>query len=172
METRSCRIAGYSVWSTKVNELNGEGRGTFGRSGHMTDFWHMTPTPALAVAACLGLVSCGERAVALEIALSCTAAADVAAAEADVVCREFAAALRTAHPDHSILSGNTGTPRIDLTVTGAGPRSVGLAVTFVAASGATTKGVPLRTSFFDRNADPTLRERFYQAFLTQNPLPF
>jgi hypothetical protein len=120
----------------------------------------------------LGLITSGESVLASEIAFSCAGAADVAAAEADIVCREFADALRDAYPAHPIRPSGTGVPRLDLTVTGAGPRSVGLSVTFIAASGARTEGIPLRTSFFDRNADPVLRKRFYDAFLMQNPLPF
>lgn len=125
-----------------------------------------------------GLVLCGLAAgpgMTAPVSLVCTAAAAVAPAERDTICAEFLDFLHGSHPEHGIAAATAaeaGLPRIDLRITGANERSLGLEVTFVAVDGAARAGTPLQVSFYDRASDATMRRRFYQTFLQNNPLPF
>lgn len=106
------------------------------------------------------------------IAFSCGAAAGVPPAEREAICAEALAAFQAAYPDRGIAAGVEGPARIELTISHATARGMGLAVQWTDAEGRTSEGATLSTSFFDRASDPVTRGRFYAVFLTQNPLPF
>lgn len=130
---------------------------------------------AAGLALLLGCLAAGAGMTA-PVSLVCTADAAVGQAERDTVCAEFLAFLQDSHPEHGIAAAAADDPgllpRIDLRITRANDRSLGLEVTFVAADGAARSGMPLQVSFYDRASDATLRRRFYKTFLQNNPLPF
>ena len=126
---------------------------------------------ATLILAALTLAATGEELVASELGFSCTAVAGVSPEQADLVCHEFQDVLQRHLPDIRVQTSDI-LPRLDLTVQRATERSVALDATWVDANGAKTPGTPLRTSFFDRNADTELRKLFFVRFLDQNPFPF
>ncbi|CAG0981090.1 hypothetical protein RHIZO_01741 [Rhizobiaceae bacterium] len=110
--------------------------------------------------------------MASDISLSCSAAPGIDRAAARQACDEFLDYLQETLPDRSFHASDDRLPRIDLTVTRANERGIGFDLAWIAPDGATRPGVPLSTTFFDRNSDPTLRRRFFKTFLQQNPVPF
>lgn len=107
-----------------------------------------------------------------EVHLSCRPESGVSAEDGRIVCDELGAFLAETHPDLRLATGGETPPRIDLVVTLATPRALGLSVAYVDASGTRREGTPLQTAFFDRNSDPVVRRRFFTAFFQTNPLPF
>lgn len=102
--------------------------------------------------------------------LECRVEAQVA--EMDALCAEFLTTLREGHPHLDLQYGSEDVPRIVLWLTHADARGLGASLSWIAADGRQTEGTELRTAFFDRASDPTLRRRFFVALLQQNPLPF
>lgn len=106
------------------------------------------------------------------VGFRCSAASTVSDADRDTICAEFLAAMAAMRPDLEFGPGDTPSSSAEILVTHAGPRSVGLDVTWVTAGGQRLPGTPLQRTFFDRGADPELRARFYATFLNTNPIPF
>ncbi len=137
--------------------------------------WNIQAIRMGAVIAALGLSACvalPEATMAADVHLHCRPDAGVSAEDSLIVCREFGAFLAETHPEMHFSVGGESLPRIDVVVTVATPRALGLNIAFVDANGARREGTPLRTKFFDRSSDPVTRRRFFTAFLQSNPLPF
>jgi hypothetical protein len=103
--------------------------------------------------------------------VACAAAPGTDAAAAATICQEFAAFLQDRLPGQAVIAG-AGAPGLDVTVTTATPRALAMTLDWIAADGSRMPGLPMRTSFFDRNSDPDLRAQFFTRFLQRNPLPF
>lgn len=137
--------------------------------------WIIHALQVCAVVTALGLSACvalSEAPMTTDISLNCRPDVGVSAEESRIVCRELGAFLADTHPDLRLTTGGENPPRIDVLVTVATPRALGLSITFTDENGTRREGTPLRTSFFDRASDPVLRRRFFTAFLQSNPLPF
>jgi hypothetical protein len=113
----------------------------------------------------------GGQAMASEISVSCSAAPGVDSAAAGQACDEFLDYLQQNVPDRSFRSAEEGLPRMELTVTRANKHGIGFDLTWISADGAASPGVPLSTTFYDRESDPMLRRMFFETFLQHNPIP-
>ena len=127
----------------------------------------------LAAALAAGLTGMAKdgRADSLGLHVACTAAPGTDPAAVAPICQEFAAFLQDRLPGQTVTAG-PGAPGLDVTVTTATPRALAMTLDWIAADGSRTPGLPMQTSFFDRNSDPVLRAQFFARFLQRNPLPF
>lgn len=115
-----------------------------------------------------GDCAAGRDRVSQEISVSCRPGDEMA----QTICDEFISYLRETRPDLAFRPGDPAAPGIELLVTHATERGLGLDIIWIAANGQKSAGLPLKTAFFDRSSDKILRRTFYTAFLRQNPLPF
>jgi hypothetical protein len=116
--------------------------------------------------------SAGIAGMTKVISVSCNPHVGVSPKQSNIVCSEFIDFLTGNYPRLTFNNGTANSSRIDLTVTQANERGIGLEVVWVDDAGMRTTGIPLRASFFDRAADQQMRQRFFVTFLQHNPLPF
>lgn len=116
----------------------------------------------------LAYADCAKSA---DISMSCSPKLQVNVEMANNICLEFKDMLAETFPQHHFDTGSQ-TLGIALTVTKASKHGLGLEVNWITSGRADSSGVPLSTSFFDRDSDTHLRRRFYEQFLLVNPLPF
>ncbi|MGB4825989.1 MAG: hypothetical protein WBP18_01705 [Paracoccaceae bacterium] len=127
---------------------------------------------ATMLAAPMGTQAVGESLMSPEIAVSCKPRAGVSADQAALICDEMLAALRSTYPDRQFSDGGNAAPQMNLRVTRANDKGVGLDLVWVSASGQETPGKPLDLTAYDRAVNATMRAGFYRNFLGLNPLPF
>lgn len=127
-----------------------------------------------AMAATIGLMSPvdAREGLSTEVALSCRAEGTLSAVTTEQICDEFLSVLEQANPGRKFRDTGEALPRIELTVTHANERGMGLQVLWVHLGGGRTEGTALKTAFYDRGSDATTRRIFMTAFLQQNPMPF
>ncbi|WP_395543323.1 hypothetical protein [Neotabrizicola sp. sgz301269] len=110
--------------------------------------------------------------MAAAIAVKCQRAAAVDATAARQVCREFIDYLRETLPSQTFDAGTDTVPRLDVTVVRANARGIGFELSWIGTDGSARPGLPLSTTFYDRESGETLRRQFFKALLEQNPIPF
>lgn len=136
------------------------------------------PHGSLVARACIGAAvlatfvmgAFGGDAMAQVVSFSCQSSADGDNAES--ICEEFLDVLRERHPSHEFVRNAGVGPGIELTVTHANDRGLGLKMDWIPAEGQVRHGAPMQTAFFDRKSALKLRRNFYVIFLQHNPLPF